>query len=306
MKLRNRSFQALFAVALLAMAAAPLSGALAQGLTTIHVYATDTAPADGVVGVYINYNYEAGEPFQPAGVLMDSFTVSAGQRLDAMLTGYPYQTNVRVWFTPAGDDPVLLPSQYYPDGEFGTGAATPDEGAFVYATSFASAVESVGVASTISAGSGLDTPVLGAGALQSVELDDGLLEWGYWLPDDEDEDDLGVYVQLGWSQVNADGTATYTVPDDGPVTAAELARMVEGPKTTLRGGALVHTDMGEGLWEWGYWVPNDDGDDSTEDVGIYTLLGWSQVNADDTVSCSVSDGGPLTASELCQLVNTMN
>ncbi len=302
MDLRKHSFKALFAVALLVAGVAPLSGALAQeSLAEVHLYSTDSAPTDGTIEVYINYNYAEGKPFQPAGSLMASFGISAGQRLDVMLTGFPTNVNARAWFIPVDGEPSLLPSQHYPGGEFGTGA-DPDDAPFVYETSFAGAVSAIGEVASVSAGSILKSP----GALQSVELDDGLIEWGYRLPDDDDDDDIGAYIQLGWSRLNADGTVTYSVPAGGPVTADELAQLVEGPDVAWSGGVVVHTDLGDGLTEWGYWLPNDDGDDSTEDIGVYTLLGWSQLNADETVSCSVPEDGPFTASELCQLVNMMN
>jgi hypothetical protein len=101
-------------------------------MTRVHFFSTDAAPADGVVELYTLF----GELFRPEGQLLQSIPISGGERLDMTLE-LPCEQHVRAWYTPTGGPPALLPSQYYPDGEYGTpaGGEAPS-----YHTSFAGVV----------------------------------------------------------------------------------------------------------------------------------------------------------------------
>ncbi|GAB4434857.1 MAG: hypothetical protein Kow00120_01420 [Anaerolineae bacterium] len=98
--------------------------------TNMHIFSTDGAPADGVVEVRTLF----GDLFRPEGWTEATIAVAAGQRLDNDVT-VGCARHVRVWFTPTGGTPTLLPSQYYPD-DFGSGW----DGTASYHTNFAGRV----------------------------------------------------------------------------------------------------------------------------------------------------------------------
>ncbi|MCZ7543110.1 MAG: hypothetical protein M5R40_06030 [Anaerolineae bacterium] len=98
--------------------------------TNMHIFSTDGAPAAGVVEVRTLF----GEQFRPEGWTEATIAVAAGQRLDNDVT-VGCARHVRVWFTPTGGTPTLLPSQYSPD-EFGSGW----DGTASYHTNFAGRV----------------------------------------------------------------------------------------------------------------------------------------------------------------------
>ena len=103
-----------------------------QNKCSVTVSTTDRAPADGVVTLRSHY----GSWFRPEGWLHSTMPVKAGQSLLYSTVGLSCGWTVRVWYYPsAGKDrtPKMLPAQYWPF-EF---AATGDDGANPYATSFA-------------------------------------------------------------------------------------------------------------------------------------------------------------------------
>ncbi|MBN1286164.1 MAG: hypothetical protein JXB47_12270 [Anaerolineae bacterium] len=274
----------LLATAMLTVGLISAPGALAQEAAEIHLYSSDAAPTNGTLEIYTSYNYGDGALFQPEGSLMATIPVSAGQPIDAVLSDYPHGVNVRVWFVPDDGQPSLLPSQHYP-AEFGT-AAGGEDNLSVYMTSFAGAIPAV---SNVLAG---DLPNL-PGEVVSVELDDGVTEWGYWDSTNEQ------FVTLGWTWWNG-STLNYAAVKGGPVTEEQLARIINGTGSILSGGVLQSFYLEDkDVTEWGYWVPGDDSDD--EDPGAYILLGWSQENANGTVKCATPGDGLLTPEELCKL-----
>ena len=102
-----------------------------QNKCSVTVSTADRAPADGVVTLRSHY----GSWFRPEGWLHSTMSVKAGQSLLYSTVGIPCGWTVRVWYYPsAGKDrtPKMLPAQYWP-AEF---AATTDDGANPYATSF--------------------------------------------------------------------------------------------------------------------------------------------------------------------------
>jgi hypothetical protein len=102
-----------------------------QNKCSATITTTDRAPADGVVTVRSHY----GSYFRPEGWLQGEVSVKAGQPLLFSVVALRCNWTVRVWYYPStGKDrtPKMLPAQYWPD-EF---AATTDDGANPYATSF--------------------------------------------------------------------------------------------------------------------------------------------------------------------------
>ena len=96
----------------------------------------DRAPANGVITLRSHY----GSFFRPEGWLHSAVPVKAGQRAFYSVVALPCNWTVRAWYYPAtGKDrtPRMLSAQYWPY-EF---AATSEDGAIPYATSFAKGIK---------------------------------------------------------------------------------------------------------------------------------------------------------------------
>jgi hypothetical protein len=103
---------------------------------SVTISSTDRAPANGTVTLRSHY----GSFFRPEGRLHSAVPVKVGQALHYSVVALPCNWTVRAWYYPAtGKDrtPRLLTTQYWPY-EF---AATTDDGANPYTTSFVKSVK---------------------------------------------------------------------------------------------------------------------------------------------------------------------
>lgn len=107
-----------------------------QNKCSVTISTNDKAPADGIITLRSHF----GSFFRPEGWLHSAMPIKAGQRAFYAVVALPCSWTVRAWYYPAtGKDrtPQLLAAQYWPY-EF---AATLDDGANPYTTSFAKAVK---------------------------------------------------------------------------------------------------------------------------------------------------------------------
>jgi hypothetical protein len=86
-----------------------------------------------VITIFTHYAYDTTTP---DGWLEAGFAIAAGDPLDQVVA-VSQGAHVRVWYTPDGGSPVLLPSQVYAY-EFGTRCCEPYSPS--YETSFGSAI----------------------------------------------------------------------------------------------------------------------------------------------------------------------
>ncbi len=85
------------------------------GACMMHLHTTNPAPVDGVV--IIMWMRAPGD----TEFHLETFGVTAGEAVGNIPIFAPCAVNVRVYYRPFEADGVLfLPSQYYPDGEYGT------------------------------------------------------------------------------------------------------------------------------------------------------------------------------------------
>jgi hypothetical protein len=107
-----------------------------QNKCSATISTTDRAPANGVITLRSHY----GSFFRPEGWLHSAMPIKAGQRALYSVVALPCNWTVRAWYYPAtGKDrtPRMLPAQYWPN-EF---AASTEDGALPYATSFAKGIK---------------------------------------------------------------------------------------------------------------------------------------------------------------------
>ncbi|MBN1285201.1 MAG: hypothetical protein JXB47_07380 [Anaerolineae bacterium] len=200
--------------------------------TRITFGSVDPAPIDGFVGFFTGFLDNA---FLPGAVQQGRLSVTKGERVWGTVV-VSCRTHVRAWlFNEIGSVVGYIPSQYE-DGDgvflsrkedYGTGQG----GEPIYVGRFYdlfvvgnAQIDLPPPPEDVTDQGQADTPrsavVLTDGVLRRTELGGGLVEWGYWT-------EIDGYTLLGWSKVEAGGTTKYAVPDDGPLTEAQLREFVE-------------------------------------------------------------------------------
>lgn len=211
-------------------ASLPIDVSTCNCSTRITFGSVDPAPINGYVAFFTGFLDNA---FWPGVVEQGRLPAIKGEEVSgAVVVGC--NTHVRAWlFNTTGSVIGYIPSQYEDgDGTFlsrtedyGTGKG----GEPIYVGRFYDlfVVGNPGV--ELPAGpppeiQKSDTErtsvTLTGGELRKFELNDDLIEWGYWTIAEG-------YTLLGWSKIEADGTVRYAVPPNGPLTKEQLRVFIE-------------------------------------------------------------------------------
>lgn len=190
--------------------------------TSFNFGTVDPAPIDGQLRFYINF----GENFRPEGNMIGDFPVVAGQRVEGVVKEVFCGSYVRAWLFDEKNYVVgMVPSQYYSGDKFewgihDYGLGGPQYGYWsasnntLYAATFANMI----VLSKDSPDAII--PNLSDGHVVPSDLGDGLTEWGRWRPQD------GVYLRLGWTKLEENGSITCAVVDEDMYTLEEFSKIM--------------------------------------------------------------------------------